>query len=439
MHQYNHTEVNQSNEIIYQDELFTFTMNDLYFIRGDFNSNNRISVSLDISRYFDMSYLNFDNNYYYPHKNFIIKPQLEKNLRKHNLIYLEHFHTDCDLSNKSFLINKITADALSISFTSKYSLKLIPADLRAYIGRDSLEYFNMVDAFQRLQLNEFYLHKLKKVKNTDRKYRSSHNSMNVNKHIYNLNNKINLINAACMDGVYVSEDKLKKCDKYIKITNNYYNNKVLRKQIVKSYKHAHTYKKAKRLTNIIKSPFIINPLESIIKEFCDILYEKSVYKVIMIEIKTRLIYRINYKRKYKLVRFLYILISLKKYNDAAKLLINRTFIERSLHYKMNIINISPKKIAFYKKKFDLLYYNISKIKHTNTYNNCTPINTNINNYMIPEIKKKITVMLSDYTRLYKLQKNLPDQKQFLSIFYDNTTNKDIAVFKNILSVKPKFL
>ena len=402
------------SKTIYQDELFNFTIDDLYFIRNDIGV---IYILLDISKYFNI--LDSCFNYIGNKKNtnaFIFNGQNRLRLHKHKLIAI------CCFGYAYYNIHIMQKLNLNSVLNKSHDIglpKLVPEDsiIATHTDIRSLISANKLDTFYNLHSWD------SKKKHTDRKCRSSHHNMNWKKHIINLTNKSNKPN-----------------------TNKKYINKELNRAQCKPYpvytQRKHIYKKAKKINYLTGLKYIENPLEDINNSLYKILYIKSLHG------KNTLMYESNlkYKKYYKFIRMVYVLTALKRYDAAALLYSDKNAAlvnHKDNSYKDNSYNVDKKKqnlyiddiskktIDKYKKKFDQLYYQISKCKYEYNNNNS---GMNINHYIIPETKKKIASVFKSYTKLYKLQQG-NNKKEFLYLF----KNINDTYRTGLILIKPKFI
>ena len=202
----------------------------------------------------------------------------------------------------------------------------------------------------------------------------------------------------------------------------------------------HIYKKAKKINYLTGLKYIENTLDDINNSLYKILYIKSLHA------KNTLMYvsNLKYKKYYKFIRMVYVLTALKRYDTAALLYSNKNAALANHKYdsynnsynddkkmqNLYIDDISKKTIDKYKKKFDSLYYQISKCKYEYNNSNC---GMNINHYIIPETKKKIASVFKSYTKLYKLQQG-NNKKEFLYLF----KNINDTYRTGLMLIKPKF-
>ena len=80
------------SKIIYKDELFTFTTDDIYFL-----NNEQKTIFLDVSKYFNM--------YCLPAYQRTIATK--NKFYKRKLIYLGRFYGDLNLDYKTYLLNQL--------------------------------------------------------------------------------------------------------------------------------------------------------------------------------------------------------------------------------------------------------------------------------------------------------------------------------------------
>ena len=410
---------NTQHEIIYQDELFTFTTDDLYFNN---RNANLTCISLDISRYFNIKCSSFhtrDRNNNIKNYPFVINESAKINMHKYSFITLNYHNILPHIQSGNFSVNY-----LSNYYINGPSFKLIPDD--TIVTNETIR--SMFEKkYKIISLDKVQNNRLSKIRYTDRKYRSLHHNMNIKKHIHNLQTKIHRI----MEKNIITEQEKNTIKKYDDIIAN--------SDIKNIYKNMHIYKKLKQLNHIKNVACIKNPLYKIAKDICEVLYNESSHKEEMSYIK-RTLYISNYKEFYKFLRMQYVLISLKRYDDAAKLFIYKNYAtcvysnyEKAKVPDVNCTDISKKTINTYKKRFDQLYYQISKyrykIKDVND-KDCT----NINYYIIPEIKKQIANIFKSYAVLYNMQtSSSPERKRFFYSFENYNNNR-----LGILLVKPKF-
>ena len=415
------------SKTIYQDELFTFTTDDIYFL-----NNEQKTIFLDVSKYFNM--------YYLPVYQRVITTKNKFHKRK--LIYLGRFFGDLNLNlnYKTYLPNQLDMSKLSTKYYQQKDFKFLPADAETTISMNIKDLFNLHPTYE---INNIYysIYKsgaLKKIRRTDRKYRSSHHNMNLHKHIHNLQNKIRAFQSNTDIDIQQYQQTVNVIKKYCIIVNRYLpyhritDDNEIRKELY-SYKHLHLYKQVKQFTNITEAQYIENPLQNIMQYNLETLCNNSKYYT---EIISRLYPQINFmnhKKLYKFVRMQYVLISLKRYDDAALLFLRTMDISYARNNSCipDINDISKKTIDKYKKKFDSLYYQILKCKYTNnSSNDCT----NINSFIIPKVREITNFMFKSYTELYKQQS--PHRQN--ELFYVCNTNYN-RCRTGIVSVKPKFL
>ena len=81
---------------------------------------------------------------------------------------------------------------LSTKYYLQKDFKFLPADAETTISMNIKDLFNLHPTYE---INNIYysIYKsgaLKRMRHTDRKYRSSHNSINIKKHIHNIRHKV---------------------------------------------------------------------------------------------------------------------------------------------------------------------------------------------------------------------------------------------------------
>jgi hypothetical protein len=434
------------NKIIYHDDLFTFTQDDLFIIR---NNADMLYILLDVSKYFNLYYSSF--NVEKDTKPFTHLSTSTKK-RKNNLILIGIIDPSYDISSRNLLSGKFELNELSIPYSKSMEFKLIPGDVE--INSNSLP--RSLFKSNSIKVSK----RLKNFRMTDRRYHSSHHDMKLSKHVHNLQREISHMH---LDGEINN--------KYVNIINNYISRRDVSRNVLIAYK------KAKPFHTITTLPVIMKPLNEIMETLCNILYYKS-------NIKDEIYYAghallkdtTDLKSIYKFIRMQYVLISIGKYNEAAQLLIQKEQLLKHRNIKHNrnssrnhkynykhtvtyrsatilneddfyncpppnIGNINKKTIDKYKKKFDLLYYQISKCNYRYNLNYNNPDYINVNYYILPHIRREVTNMLQHYSKLYELQSdNKKRTNTYLYLFYMN-----VLLFfnnhnnpSNILIVKQKF-
>ena len=476
------------SKIIYKDELFTFTTDDIYFL-----NNEQKTIFLDVSKYFDIyhSFFKINVHAHAPKNNkFIFNHNANANMRKLKLICLGSVYTNYNLS---LLSDRFNINVLNNIYNEYYQFKLIPDNAILNFGQISLK-LTVKDSIGNINKNLLQNKRLKKIRNTDRKYRSSHNSINIKKHIHNIRHKVQQSYTDVSVNEHVSvripghipkrinkkidEDKLKK---YSNILDNFYingydcnynykyghththtNRKFKRHKTIKFYKGLHTYKKARPLTYISGLPVFAYSLENIIYALCDKIQNKTKYNDDIRDIKFGIMLNdINDKLDYKFIRLVYVLTCLRRYDDAALLLINKNedMLTHNTEYPIpNVNDIHKKTLNYYKDKFNMTYYNMSKYTYTSmnmkikTYTNTNTntkdslidnnlMNNNITDivsFIVPKSKETITTILEPYKKFYNLHKNLSKNlhdvnKQNLYLLLDDDDERT-----GLLSIKQKF-
>ena len=489
-----------SSEIIYQDDLFTFTIDDLYFL-----DNKQKTIFLDVSKYFDIYHSFFKIDVHAPKNNkFIFNHNANANMRKLKLICLGSVYTNYNLS---LLSDRFNISVLNNIYNEYYQFKLIPGNAILNFGQISLN-LAVKDSIGNINKNLLQNKRLKKIRNTDRKYRSSHNSINIKKHIHNLRHKVqqSYMDVSVNEHVsiripgpgyghghgHVSKGINKKIDKdklkkYSNILDNFYingydcnynykygrthtNSKFKRHKTIKFYKGLHTYKKARPLTDISGLQVFTNPLKNIVYTLCNKLENKTKYNDDIRDIKFGITFNdISDELNYKSIRLVYVLTCLRRYDDAAILLINKSksiLVQYTEYPIIDINDIHKKTLNYYKDKFDMIYYNISKYTYTgagmsvstnvnvNTKDSFIDNNiTDIVSFIVPKIKETITTILEPYKKFYNPYKTpykAPYKNQYNNLNKNPSNNSHDANKQNLyllldgkertglLSIKQKF-
>ena len=406
-------------QVIYKDDLFTFTTDDLYI-----SNSNHGCVYLDISKYFNIYHLKLSaynkkpstndnignqiiitnanaNKLKFIQNRFIFLGQIfiipDKPIAASSLFYLSEYHTEYDMPTfHSIIPGDVAAD-----FTPPQSL-FRPCDTLSYI-----------DMFQTRALERFRV--------TDRKKRSSHNSPSIPKYFHKITKQVKGLNY----------DEATAFETHYRMAQIAYN-----KHFARVY-HS-VYKKPKSFCTLHNLPLVNRPLDSLLDQLFSILENHSYQDEVYTAGNEIGRHRFSYKKKYRFVRFLYILIYLKKYDNAVNLLMNianqlrmhqqssKQTLRQSSQKYVNV-HLSKQAIEYYKRKFDLFYYQLASLTYSNlndkpaymSNNKITDNSTNvyINSLILNKIKSVVYNTFNNYSKLYHLIKNQADKSTYTYAYY----------------------
>lgn len=390
--------VYSSKQIVYQDSLFTFTTDDLYIISSSSGSDS-IYIYLDLSKYFNLQYHKF-NNLWRQHD----KSPFLMHAKKKLLLQIGNISCPEILNIKTFSdlnIVNMPFHTVDIDYHSASSFKLIPANrvLANFIPNN----FNSVHCEKKYGYTNV---PIQKIKIHDRKKRTGHQNMSINKRLKKLRHKLNNSDndlAWHSDSIEISMYKI-FAKKHMNVTIN---------------SHGIVYKKAKLFKTIHSRHVIDNPLNVLSRTLYSVLYRKTNDSNEIYWATNTILNLDDNKCKYKLIRMLFVLLSLGKYELAYKMILltalkygymNPYIIATEVHASDVKIDINMQTINIYKKKFDLLYSHIKKY----TYNDLFKIDKYVSDY----ISKK-TIYLKNSLVLNNEESNIKK----MNITKINSSNK----------------
>lgn len=406
------------SNIIYQDDLFTFTDNDIYCL-----GKNTIYFYVDISKYFNLRYSSFKNV-----KKFSF---FHAKTRKKHLLFIGYTKRRNCAILPQLLADEPLSNILSVSYNKTYNIKLIPGD---YIAKGAVPHtFNVLDytcAFKNIiatgMANKMHI--------TNKHYRSGHQDMSVSKQFHRLHNSMEQLYKTKRCGDTISEPK----KKYKQITT---------KNLRRLARHSNiVYRKAKPLTDIYSRQIINNPLAFIHQSMFNTLYTKVSNTKLLADFELLLSKKhFNFKKEYRFIRTLFVFIMLGKYELAERVLASKAIINDvhvDLIYTDNIksLTISKKTMNNYKRLFDSLYYRLSKYTYKDLFNTSPSI--------IDDLKSEVAYAFKDYSPLNYISIDKFTYVFCPKIIYSNTkvnqpswgygiqnTNRSP---KTITIIKPKF-
>ena len=367
-----------NQNIIYQDDLFTFTEDDIYII----HSINNIYFYLNVSIYFNMHYSLFarENNF--------VDVNTKTNHKK--LFYIGQLtRTDVHNNFPNSSIN-VLLEYFLFSYIETNGLSLIPGNME--LKHLNLSIFRMDDFLKKSKYSLQTKDKLPYNRRiTNRRCRSSHHDMSINKQFHKIYKQEPLIL-----NIRTTADSKQEGKEKIRILRAYHKRMNRVNNIV--------YKRAKKLNTIKTYPLVDSPLLFIKKIIYNILSDKSENLQKFYAVQTSLLLNNNII-DYRSVRMIFILISIGAYDTAFNILLNKSNeIYRTNSYINTIginntgantvidvkININKKTIDKYKKKFDLMYYYISKC----TYNDFIKLSNTIK-YIRKNKPEKMAIKTSE--------------------------------------------
>lgn len=334
---------------VYEDNFFTFTEDDLYI-----SGNDRLYVYLNIDKYFKLEYSKLSSRYRHDDfTSFHAKKKRKKLIKIGEIKYDDSFFIP---SNKEYFVaSKIPFAAINSDYGFFSPIKILPADCTSMNLAPSSIKQKSYDL--KKQFNSY--------KNKNRHFRTGRQDMNIKK--------------------YYNSKKFPSMNNMMHIINS------------KSESISYHYRKAKPFSNIYSHRVVTKPLNYIenvilcfIRDNTDEIHSDETYWAFN-ELQNGQTFCKNDRKKYRLVRMLYVLIMIGKYNDARLLLVNRT---TSINHKNPYtrpegsmpepcsFHVKQKTIDKYKKEFDLLYYHIGKYTYSDI--------------------KKIDKYIDDYKQLYAI-------------------------------------
>lgn len=452
----------EQNKIIYQDDCFTFTYDDLYLLNTD-----NPSIYLNIDKYFNLYHSKLNNDQYAntSRANTIFSSKLRRN----RFLYIGDIEAqDIKFTSKNIQSSPLADnyfDELSIEYYPSTSLKLIPGDLEADRAIPQSMFSN---SYNLAMINVYRMRTFERMHLTDRHYRSSHQRPSAAKRFHTV----------LKNSRKVSYDQLEQADNNCSKAIRHYN-----KYLARAYNVV--YKKQKPFHTIDSIPVFCNPLNTLLQKFFAMLQDtvKS-DDVIYIVSEQLLNSNLPYKRKYRIARKLFLLLSLGRYDDAVSVLMDITSkhltknepvfqqqkLKQNRKYKKlsksnrqkakakaatnkPTIKINAQTEEIYNKKFSLLVHRLSSYTYKDAFDKETIIKVISNN-----ISKEVKKTFEQYTKLYHLSttsdkiadKNVSnkstDDKQFIYTFYYNPLYNKLSgipvsnkILSNFVIVKPKFI
>lgn len=338
-------------KIIYQDDYFTFTYDDLYIAK---RTDGQIDIYLNISRYFNISHSVLTSN-----NRKDIFQSFRAKTRKKKLILITTISMRNNIDEYTIESGIFNFATIKLSCCKLCTTRFIPSD---YVNISYLPQA-LFDTSANIAIKNID-NVISKLHITDRRYRSSHQNVSIPKKFKKM------IRNMRRHG-YDSD----KTNNYIHLIEKYKSHSTRARKLV--------YKKTKPFADIYSLPVIDNPLIAIAATCNTILYDKMNTRSKTYHAFNDLAKHLTYtKKNYRLVRMLFVLTALHRYDEAAELIIHAASIIKNEYYDRNIyfekhnnkpsqittpVKLTEKTISIYKKKFDNLYHQIASFTYRDIY------------------------------------------------------------------------